>query len=153
MSGIGVLLTSRNNYDFMEKFWIPRTIESCDINCKVLNIDEDSTGEEKKKGKNICQKYNLYFLDREERGMHHNIDTAIKFFGDSVKYIIWFQHDCWPLQNNFFNIFDDLVLSGRLDNFGTVGFNGLAQNIFKRKGEHNKIIKQFLDGETFGGFI
>ena len=146
MSSIGILLTSRNNYDFMEKFWIPNTVGKCDINCKILNIDEDSTEEEKQKGKILCDRYNINYIDREERGMHHNIDTAIRFFGDSVKYIIWFQHDCWPLQEDFFVRFNNLVKDNRLDIFGTIGFNAIAQNMFKHGDMHKNVMKDFEEG-------
>ena len=145
---IGVLLTSRNNYDFMEKYWIPRTIEFCDIgNIKILNIDEDSTEEEKNKGKKLCKKYNIYFMDRENRGMLNNLDTATRFFSPEIKYIVWFQHDSWPLQKDFFRLFDEIVFSGKLDEFGVVGFNAIAQNIFKGEGEYEDVIKKFNDGE------
>ena len=148
MSDIGILLTSRNNYDFMEKFWIPNTIGKCDINCKILNIDEDSSPEEKEKGRKLCDRYDINYADREERGMHHNIDTAIRFFGGDVKYLIWFQHDCWPLQKDFFSRFKKMVKENKLDNFGTIGFNAIAQNMFKHNGMHEKLMKDFSDGKN-----
>lgn len=144
---IGILVTSRNNYEFMEKFWIPRTLEQCDRGkYKVLNIDEDSSEAERKKGILVCNKNNIQFMDREKKGMHNNVDTAIRFFGSDIKYIVWFQHDCWPLQKDFFHQFNRIVSSGKLDQFGTVGFNGIAQNMFKRNGEHDEILHSFLSG-------
>jgi hypothetical protein len=146
---IGILLTSRNNYDFMGKKWCKQTLEESDGNIfPVLNIDEDSSAEEKQKGRELCDKYNnMTYMDREEPGMHYNIDSAIRFFGDDVKYIVWFQHDCWPLQKDFFHIFNSIVENGKLDNFGTIGFNSLAQNIFKRDNQHEEIIKEFREGK------
>jgi len=143
--GIGILLTSRNNYEFMEKFWIPKTIGVCDLDCKILNIDEDSNEVEKQRGRELCKKHNISYMDREEPGMHHNIDTAIRFFGESVKYIIWFQHDCWPLQKDFFVKFNKLVKEGHLENFGTIGFNSIAKNIFKKR--HKNILEDFRSGK------
>jgi len=84
-------------------------------------------------------------MDREEPGMHHNVSSAIRFFGEEVKYIIWFQHDCWPLQRDFFTRFNSIVNSGKLDVFGTIGFNSLAQNMFKRNNEHEDIIMEFKE--------
>lgn len=153
MNNIGVLLTSRNNYEFMEKFWIPNMIGKVDIDFKILNIDEDSTKEEKDYGRRICEENGIFFMNREEKGMHHNIDTATRFFGNDIKYIIWFQHDCWPLQKDFFSKFNGLVHSGKLKEFGTVGFNALAQNMFKNKGEHKKMIEQLLNGEKPMGVL
>ena len=148
MSSIGILLTSRNNYKFMEKFWILNTLGKCDLHdYKILNIDEDSTEEEKKKGRELCDKHGISFIDREERGMHHNVDTAIRWFGEEVKHILWFQHDCWPLQKDFFYRFNKLVEEGKLDEFGTVGFNAIAQNMFKRDDLHNEMMKRYYDGE------
>jgi len=52
--------------------------------------------------------------------------TAANYFEPKgVKFIIWFQTDAWPIQKNFFNSFDELVSSGGLDDFGTVGYNGI----------------------------
>lgn len=146
---IGILMTSRNNYDYMGELWCKKTLEESDGNFfKVLNIDEDSSEEEKEKGKALCDKYeNMTYMDREEPGMHHNIDTAIRFFGDSVKYIIWFQHDCWPLQNDFFSILNDMIEDGKLDDFGLVTFNSMAQNMFRGEGEFDKVMKDYNDGK------
>ena len=146
---IGILMTSRNNYDYMEECWCKKTLEESDGNFfKVLNIDEDSTEGEKQKERVLCDKYeNMTYMDREEPGMHHNIDTAIRFFGDDVKYIIWFQHDCWPLQKDFFNRFEKLVNENKLDSFGTIGFNAIAQNIFKHDGQFDEVMKDFTDSK------
>lgn len=145
---IGILMTSRNNYDYMDQYWAQKTLIECDINkCKVLNIDEDSNKEEKKKGQDICKKYGITYMDREETGMHHNIDTSIRFFGKDIKYIIWFQHDCWPMQKDFFNRFNDIVASGSLDQFGAVCFNGIAQNLFKHDNQLDEVLKDFEDGK------
>ena len=130
---IGILITSRNNYEFMEKFWAPRVQG---VNCKrdfpILNIDEDSSDEEKDHGKKVCHDFAIDYIDREERGMHNNLVTAANHFDSSVKYIVWFQTDCWPLQGNFFRQFNTEVESGVLDNFGVIGFNGIAENIVER---------------------
>ncbi len=135
---IGILITSRNNYEFMDKFWLPR------INAgsyPVLNIDEDSSSQEKTYGKKICDRDGVIYMDRQDRGMHNNIITASKYFGSRVKYIVWFQTDCWPLQANFFPDFEKLVNSGKLDRFGVVGFNGLAENILERGNYDNMVLK------------
>lgn len=126
---IGILITSRNNYKMMDIFWGPRIKNGA---YTVLNIDEDSSSEQKALGKSICSKYGFTYMDREKRGILYNIDSAIRFFGDGVKYIVWFQTDCWPLQDHFFPSFEKLVDSKQLDDFGIVGFNSLAENILER---------------------
>jgi len=138
MHSIGILITSRNNYSMMDKIWAKR------INNReypVLNIDEDSSNDQKKLGRDICKKYKFTYIDREKRGILHNIDSAIRFFGEKVKYIVWFQTDCWPLQEDFFFNFEKLVDSGQLNDFGTVGFNSLAENILEQH-NYDKMIKK-----------
>ena len=105
MKNLAVLVTSRNNYELLDKFWAPniRKIKSTE-GLKILNIDEDSSDSEKKLGKAVCNKYGIDYLDREERGIANNILTAAKYCPEA-KYIIWFQSDCWPIQDNFFSDF------------------------------------------------
>lgn len=144
----GLLVTSRNNYNFMEKFWIANFHRE---NYITLNIDEDSSEKEKKLGKYICKKYNIIYLDRDKRGMHNNLVTASEYFEPlGIEWLIWFQHDCWPLQNNFISRFDELVSSGKMDKFGTVGFNVLATDIVNN---YDKQIKLLEKGEKPFGVL
>ena len=89
-----------------------------------MNIDEDSSVDEKSLGKKICEKHKIQYMDREERGMLNNIDTSQRYFSEkNIHWVIWFQHDCFPLTERFFTRFNSLVSTGQLDNFGLVGFN------------------------------
>ena len=116
----GILFTSRNNYDLLD-YWLKN------VNTEglfILNIDEDSTPENKIKGKEVCEKHCIAYMDREDRGMQNNITSACNIFKKSnLEWIIWFQHDCFPITNKFFTKFNELVETGKLDNFGAVGFN------------------------------
>ena len=117
---VGILFTSRNNYQLLDN-WI-KTVDTED--CKILSIDEDSTEDNRKIGKEVCQRNGIAYMDREERGMQNNIVTACSYFEPlGVKWLIWFQHDCFPLNGRFFNKFSNLTLSGKLDKFGVIGFN------------------------------
>ena len=58
---IGILVTSRNNYEFMRQFWSKRINNR---SYEVLNIDEDSSDEQKKLGKDICKNHGFAYLDR-----------------------------------------------------------------------------------------
>ena len=146
---IGIFMTSRNNYDYMDKVWVEKTLVDCDVNnIKVLNIDEDSTEEEKKKGREMCERRGITYMDREEPGMHHNIDTAIRFFGESVKYLVWFQHDCWPIQKDFFYNLNELVAQDKLSEFGLLTFNAMAQNMFRKDGQFDIVMKEFEEGKN-----
>jgi|TARA_Y100000310_G_scaffold344032_2_gene454651 hypothetical protein len=149
---LGILHTSRNNFRFLEKFWIPK-ICSISGNHPILNIDEDSNPEEKAHGIEICKQNNITFMDREKRGMHQNLLTAARFFEPKgVKYIIWFQIDSWPLQDNFFDSFSTLCESGQLDNFGVIGYNGIAQNILEQN-LYDQLVKELNNGGKPIGII
>ena len=96
---IGILLTSRNNYQLLD-FWLHTTDRE---GYEVLNIDEDSTDKNKEEGMAICAKHDVVYKDREERGMQNNAVTACNHFkSKGVDWIIWFQHDCFPLNEEFF---------------------------------------------------
>ena len=127
-SKVGMLLTSRNNYDFMERHWIPRAKVDPYL---VLNIDEDSFDAEKAKGRALCSEHGIEYLDRDKRGLQFNVHQACRWFKDrGVKFVIWYQHDCWPIYPvKFYHQFEKLVDSGSLDQFGTVGFNTLTTDV------------------------
>ena len=78
MKKIGILFTSRNNYDMLDKWLTEHDYENFD----VLNIDEDSSVDEKSLGKKICEKHKIQYMDREERGMLNNIDTSQRYFSE-----------------------------------------------------------------------
>ena len=134
---ICILVTSRNNYQLLDKYWAPNICAMNKTGYPILNIDEDSSDEEKLLGKKVCEKHGIQYLDREERGMANNLVTAAKQFPDA-KFIVWFQSDCWPIQDVFFQDFDQLVTNGKLDDFAIVGFNGLGVNILHEHYEQMK---------------
>ncbi len=136
---IGIYLTSRNNYLMLEEW--AKIVDTSKY--KVLNIDEDSNPKEKEFGKLVCKKYNIQYLDREESGMQFNAITAIKHFSDA-KHLIWFQHDCWPISENFLDKLDQFSSSGRLDNFGNIGFNGIASDVLT---DSSHVMKRFNKGK------
>lgn len=144
---IGIFLTSRNNYEMFEKVWFKN------INCpgvEILNIDEDSTPEQKTMGKDVCKRLGIHYLDRELAGMQNNIVTACNFFKDKADCIIWFQHDCWPIEPDFFERFNKIVESGRLSDFGVIGFNGLATDILK---DYKSAVKSLRSGQKPLGLV
>tara|TARA_Y100000593_G_scaffold53123_1_gene99532 strand:- start:9566 stop:10528 length:963 start_codon:yes stop_codon:yes gene_type:complete len=117
---IGILFTSRNNYELLENWY--KKVDT--KNYFILNIDEDSTEEQKKMGKEICDKYGITYMDREERGMHFNLLTASNVFEKKgLEWIMYFSHDCYPKTENFFIKLDSYLTEHDLNNFGAVGFN------------------------------
>ncbi len=120
MKKLGILFTSRNNYELLQN-WMDNVDNE---GFEILNIDEDSAEEQKKLGKQICKKYNIGYMDREERGMQNNIVSACNYFKfNNMEWIIWFQHDCFPVTDKFFEMFNDIILTGNLNKFGAVGVN------------------------------
>mgnify|MGYP003115548215 CR=1 FL=1 len=120
---IGIVFTSRNNYELLGN-WSSIVDTS---GYKVLNIDEDSTPEQKTLGKEICKKYNIEYKDRENRGMQWNLLTACNYFEKhDIEYLLYFSHDCYPMETkDFFNKLNDYLTNKDLSNFGTIGFNVL----------------------------
>jgi hypothetical protein len=117
---IGILFTSRNNYEMLDD-WMEKVNTT---GFSVLNIDEDSTVENKKLGKELCKKHKIGYMDREERGMQFNISTAGNYFKkDGVDWILWFQHDSYPKTEDFFNRLNDYLDNHDLTKFGAIGFN------------------------------
>jgi len=117
---LGILFTSRNNYELLDSWMKKVNTEEF----RILNIDEDSTEENKKVGVDICHKNNIVYMDREERGMQNNISTASRHFkSKGIDWIIWFQHDCFPLTENFFSKLNEFLHRKTLSEFGVIGFN------------------------------
>ena len=124
-------MTSRNNYDFIERYWIPNVKENNNVDSyEILNIDEDSTPDQQNTGKKLCEKHGIEYMQCEKPGMHKNLELAADYFEPKgIKFIVWSHADAWPIQDNFYNSLDGLIKTGNLDSFGTIGFNGLDANM------------------------
>ena len=121
MKNLGIVFTSRNNYELLDDWMNITDTEGFDI----LNIDEDSLEENKEIGKKICEKHNIVYMDREERGMSYNILTASNFYKSrGIDWILWFSHDTFPSTEYFFSKVNDIISTKAFDEFGVVGFNG-----------------------------
>jgi len=135
---VGTFVISKNNYRFLEKHWWPHMKPLVDG--PVLNIDEGSDDEQKAIGKKMCESYGIEYQDRDRAGVQWNALKAAKYFKEKgCKWMIWFQHDCWPLDNDFYPEFQKMIDSGKLDDFGTVGFNALATDMAKNHAHHMKL--------------
>ena len=120
MKNLGILFTSRNNYSLLDE-WLNRVDWD---GFEILNIDEDSSKTERKKGIDICKKHNVTYMDREKRGFLNNMVTTYEYYGKkNIDYALWFQHYCFPLTDNFFDRLNKLTMSKQLDDFGMIGFN------------------------------
>ena len=123
MSNIIIYVSSRNNYDMLGGEVLKNIKRE---GFEFINVDDKSSPEEIEKGKQICQENDIVFLENESRGVQFATETLVKFIKENrpeCKWIFCFQHDCYPITENFFSRFSKLVEDGKLDKFGTVGFN------------------------------
>lgn len=135
---VGIYIVSKNNYAFFEKHWWPHVSP---LNYPVLNIDEGSDEEQKSVGKSFCKSNGIKYLDRDVPGVQNNALQAARYFKEQgAKWMIWFQHDCWPLQKDFFEHIERMVKDGQLDNYGTIGFNALATDTVQNHDKHMKVL-------------
>ena len=84
MKNLGILFTSRNNYSLLDE-WLNRVDWD---GFEILNIDEDSSKTERKKGIDICKKHNVTYMDREKRGFLNNMVTTYEYFGKKNNFFI-----------------------------------------------------------------
>jgi len=148
VKSVGIFLISKNNYEFLDKYW------SKNFNYEgfhVLNIDEGSSDEQKKFGKSVCEKHGIMYLDRDKPGLHSNVELACKYFREkNIHYLTWWQTDCWPINKNFMLGLNDLVAAGKLSEFGTFGFNGLATDVTEN---YSRDIKKIKNGDKPLGIL
>ena len=120
-----IYVSSRNNYDMLEG----EVLKNINFEgFEFINVDDKSCEEEIIKGKNICQKHGIVFLENKSRGVQMATQTLIDFINKNrpnCKWIFCFQHDNYPISLNFFSKISDLISKNQLKNFGILGFNNL----------------------------
>lgn len=120
-----IYVSSHNNYDMLEGE-VLKNINTEGF--ELINIDDKSCEEEIIKGKNICKKHNILFLENKSRGVQMATQTLVDFINKNrpnCKYILCFQHDVVPLTKDFFTQISNLIKKGSLKDFGVIGFNVL----------------------------
>ncbi len=123
-----IYVSSRNNYNMLEH----EVLKNINFEgFEFINIDDGSCEEEFQKGVNLCKKHNIPFLKSKDRGVQMATQTLIDFINKerpNCKWIICFQHDNWPITDNFFTRISQLISKNKLDEFGTMGFNVLDKD-------------------------
>ena len=118
-----IYVSSRNNYDMLEH----EVLKNINFEgFEFINIDDRSHSKEKEKGKKICEKNNIVFLENKDKGVQMATQTLVDFINKerpNCKWILCFQHDIWPVSPNFFERISKLINNNKLDNFGGIGFN------------------------------
>jgi hypothetical protein len=143
-----IYVSSRNNYDMLEGEVLKNINRD---GFEFINIDDKSCDEEIAKGKAICKKHNIVFLENKSRGVQMATQTLVDFINKSrpnCKWIICFQHDHYPISDNFFNNISDYISNNKLDNFGIIGFNVLDKGNYT-----GDAYDRFLQGESPMGMI
>tara|TARA_A100001201_G_scaffold140750_2_gene134523 strand:- start:534 stop:1499 length:966 start_codon:yes stop_codon:yes gene_type:complete len=118
-----IYVSSRNNYDMLEGE-VFKNINTEGF--EFINVDDNSSDEEIEKGKQICKDNDIVFLKNKSRGVQMATQTLVDFVNKNrpnCKWVICFQHDCYPITENFFSRISKLIDDNKLDEFGTLGFN------------------------------
>jgi len=122
-SPIVIYASSRNNYEMLEGE-VLRNIDFEGI--PFINIDDNSDNEQVALGKDICQRNNIVFLRNKKRGLQWALRTVSHYLekiGSPATWVIHITHDDFPIVDDFYSIIRNLVESGKLDDFGCLGFN------------------------------
>lgn len=117
-----IYVSSRNNYDMLNGEVLNIDFEGFEF----INVDDKSCSEEIEKGKNICSKHNIVFLENKSKGVQMATQTLIDFINQNrpkCKYIICFQHDVVPISKDFFKTISTYISEEKLNEFGGIGFN------------------------------
>jgi len=148
MSNIIIYVSSRNNYDMLDGE-VLKNINTDGF--EFINVDDKSSTEELEKGKKICKENDIVFLENKSRGVQMSTQTLVDFINKNrpnCKWVFCFQHDCYPITENFFSRISKLISDGKLDEFGTLGFNRIDM------GKHTPTaFKEFKNNENPLGCI
>ena len=143
-----IYVSSRNNYDMLEG----EVLKNIDKEgFEFINIDDKSSPEEIEKGKNICSKHNIVFLENKSRGVQMATQTLVDFINENrpnCKWIFCFQHDNYPISKDFFTSISQLIEENKLIEFGILGFNVLDHGDYTENA-----LDQFEKGELPLGMI
>jgi hypothetical protein len=143
-----IYVSSRNNYDMLEGEVLKNINRE---GFEFVNIDDKSCSEEIIKGRNICKKYNIKFLENKSRGVQMATQTLIDWINKNrpnCKWIICFQHDHYPISKDFFTNISNYISKDKLNKFGIIGFNVLDRGDYTGDA-YNK----FLQGKKPLGMV
>lgn len=144
-----VYFSSRNNYNMMEDY----TLKHFPIDrLHMLNVDDSSDAVEKEKGKVMCKRHGIPYVDNPHRGMQWSLKTAIDYAREEVpecKWVVHFQHDNHPIKDDFFDSLFQYIDTTNVARFGTLGFNHVSP-----KGEQTgNLIKRVIQGKNGIGMV
>ncbi len=145
-----IYVSSYNNYDMLEEVALKN------INTEgfeFINVDDNSFPEEVEKGRSICKKYGIEFLQNKSTGVQMATQTLVDFINKNrpkCKWIICFQHDNWPLSKNFFTNLNKMIKNQTINDYGCIGFNVLDNGKNTKKNSVEKFKKGLLPRGMLG---
>lgn len=119
----GVFFASKNNYDLLEN-WLINYLNYVPVNLKILNLDIGSCESQKIRGKQICQKFNLSFIEARRTEFQDNICQIFEEFKElKLNNLLYLHQDCFPIDKNTFLKINSIPDKYNLENYGLIGFN------------------------------
>lgn len=120
-----IYVSSHNNYDMLEG----EVLKNIPFDgYEFINVDDGSVSKEITKGKSLSEKHNFVFLENKSTGVQMATQTIIDFVNENrpnCKWVFCFQHDNYPITENFFNRISKLINDGKVDKFSAMGFNAI----------------------------
>ncbi len=118
-------ISSRNNYEMLAGELLNNNELSKFL---TFNIDDNSSPEQLKLGKEICRQNNIVFLKNTKAGLQWGLKTLVDYL-DSNNYaasmILHITHDNYPVSNDFTGIINKIASNPGYSQFGMIGFNHL----------------------------
>ena len=145
-----IYVSSHNNYDMLEGE-VLKNINREEF--EFINVDDKSCDEEIAKGKAICEKHDILFLENKSRGVQMATQTLIDFINENrpdCKWIFCFQHDNYPISLNFFSQISEYIEKDKLDNFGILGFNQVDHGKYTFDGVHDGYSRFMMGDKPLG---
>ena len=144
---IGLVYSSFNNYSMLEKEVLNRVHFN---NFPVINIDDHSSVEEQKKGKEICERENIIFQVNKKKGVQHALNQGIEYLKENFdcEWVFCLQQDIFTSDKNFFYEFEKYINQYETDKIGAIGFNCIekGQNHYTKNSYKKFIKKGYADG-------
>ena len=144
-----IYVSSKNNYEMLEhEVFKNLNTEGFEF----INVDDNSIDPEKEKGKDICVKHGVLFLQNKGNGVQLATQTIIDYINENrpfCKWVICFQHDNWPISKDFFKRISALISNGKMEQFGGCGFNVLDSGDFTSQNS----LQRFNSGDRVLGYL
>jgi len=143
-----IYVSSRNNYDMLEH----EVLNNIKFEgFEFINVDDRSHPEQLDRGKEVCADNDIVFLENKSKGVQMATQTVIDFINENrpnCKWLLCFQHDVWPVTEDFFSRISKLIADGKLDDIGSIGYNIIDGGDYT-----SDSYKQFTEGKSPIGMV